>query len=111
MDDGGRNRRAHERLRLPLEAQWEGQSGRHEARVYDLSPGGCYIESIGQVTDGERDEGRRDLRVGRLAADEGVEQPRRVVAREILAAHQTQQQGAQSPGLRLVAPRWRRQEP
>jgi hypothetical protein len=54
MDDGGRNRRAHERLRLPLEAQWEGQSGKHEARVYDLSPGGCYIESIGQVTDGER---------------------------------------------------------
>lgn len=54
MDDGRRNRRSHERLRLPLEVQCEVQSGKYAARLHDLSPGGCYIESIGQVTDGER---------------------------------------------------------
>ncbi|MCA1643883.1 MAG: PilZ domain-containing protein [Acidobacteria bacterium] len=54
MDDARLERRAHERLRLPLEAQWEGQAGEHEAHVQDLSPGGCYIESDGQVSDGER---------------------------------------------------------
>ena len=54
MDEGGRDRRADERLRLPLEAQWEGRAGAHEAHLQDLSPGGCYVESDGQVTDGER---------------------------------------------------------
>lgn len=46
--------RHHERVRLPLEARWEGLSGKHEARVYDISVGGCYIETLGQVTPGER---------------------------------------------------------
>jgi hypothetical protein len=41
-------------VRLPLEARWEGQSGKHEARVDELGLGGCYIESLGQVTEGER---------------------------------------------------------
>lgn len=48
------NKRRYGRLRLPLEVRWEGLSGKHEARVYDLSAGGCYIESMGQVMDGER---------------------------------------------------------
>lgn len=52
--DGETNRRRHVRVRLPLEAHWEGQAGKQEARVYDLSLGGCYIESIARVTDGER---------------------------------------------------------
>lgn len=54
MNEGRRERRAHERLRLPLEVRWEGSSGRHEARVHDLSTGGCYVESDGQVSEGER---------------------------------------------------------
>jgi hypothetical protein len=54
MDEARQERRAHERMRLPLEAQWEGQSGSREAHVQDLSPGGCYIESDGEVDDGER---------------------------------------------------------
>lgn len=47
-------RRNHERVQLPLETRWEGMSGRHTARISDISLGGCFIESLGQVTDGER---------------------------------------------------------
>ncbi|MBV9958284.1 MAG: PilZ domain-containing protein [Acidobacteria bacterium] len=47
-------RRNHERVLLPLEVRWEGQSGRHTARISDISLGGCFIESLGQVSDGER---------------------------------------------------------
>ena len=42
-------RRRQDRVRIPLEARWKGLSGRHEARIYDLSLSGCYIESTGQV--------------------------------------------------------------
>jgi hypothetical protein len=38
-----------ERVRFPMEARWEGLSGKHVARVYDISLTGCYIESLGQV--------------------------------------------------------------
>lgn len=54
MSDEHTNRRKYPRVSLPLEARWEGRSGKHKARVGELSLGGCYIESIGQVTDGER---------------------------------------------------------
>jgi hypothetical protein len=47
-------RRRDERVRLPLEMRWQGISGKHKARIYDVSLGGCYIESLGQVTLGER---------------------------------------------------------
>ena len=46
-------RRSHTRARLPLEMRWEGQSGKHTARIYEVSLNGCYIESLGQVTIGE----------------------------------------------------------
>jgi hypothetical protein len=46
-------RRTTERVLFPLEARWEGQSGRHTSRISDISLGGCYIESLGQVTVGE----------------------------------------------------------
>jgi hypothetical protein len=38
---------------LLLDVQWESLSGKHSARITDISRGGCYIESIGQVTVGE----------------------------------------------------------
>lgn len=41
--------RHHERIRFPLEVRWEGLSGKHQARIYDISLRGCYIESLGQV--------------------------------------------------------------
>jgi hypothetical protein len=47
-------RRTAERVPLPLEAKWAGQSGLHAARISDVSMGGCYIESLGEVSVGER---------------------------------------------------------
>jgi hypothetical protein len=47
------NRRQQERLSLLIDVQWESLSGKHSARITDISRGGCYIESIGQVTLGE----------------------------------------------------------
>jgi hypothetical protein len=41
--------RQSERIRFPMEARWEGLSGKHVARVYDISLTGCYIETLGQV--------------------------------------------------------------
>ncbi|HEY0097316.1 MAG TPA: PilZ domain-containing protein [Pyrinomonadaceae bacterium] len=45
----GNERRLQERVNIVLEARWEGLAGRHEARISNLSSGGCFIESIGQV--------------------------------------------------------------
>lgn len=42
--------RAHERLPLPLETRIFGS---HTARTRDISPGGCYIESVAHVTVGQ----------------------------------------------------------
>ena len=46
-------RREDERARVSIEAWWEGMSGRHEARVSDLSMGGCFIDSLGNAEIGE----------------------------------------------------------
>jgi hypothetical protein len=53
MEGNGRERREDERARVSLEAWWEGLSGRHEARVSDISMGGCYVDSPGYVEVGE----------------------------------------------------------
>ncbi|HMF55705.1 MAG TPA: PilZ domain-containing protein [Pyrinomonadaceae bacterium] len=46
--------RDNERAQLPLEVRWHGLSGKHAARTSDISMGGCYIESLAQVSVGER---------------------------------------------------------
>lgn len=46
-------RREDERAPVSIEARWEGQSGQHNARVADLSLGGCYIDTLGQAQIGE----------------------------------------------------------
>lgn len=46
-------RRRDERIALPLEARCEMLSGKHAARLADLSFGGCFVESLAQVTVGE----------------------------------------------------------
>jgi hypothetical protein len=48
-EGNGRERREDERRGVSLEAWWEGLSGRHEARVSDLSMGGCYVDTHAQV--------------------------------------------------------------
>jgi hypothetical protein len=46
-------RREDRRASVSLEAWWEGLSGRHQARVSDLSMGGCFIDSLGKAEVGE----------------------------------------------------------
>ena len=46
-------RREEERKDITLEVRWEGGAGRHPARISDLSLGGCYLDTLGGVEDGE----------------------------------------------------------
>ena len=42
-------RRSSERKKVLLEARWESMSRRHEARVDDVSLGGCFVNTFGHV--------------------------------------------------------------
>lgn len=46
-------RREDKRASVSIEAWWEGLSGRHEARVSDLSMGGCFIDTLSKAEIGE----------------------------------------------------------
>ena len=46
-------RRTEKRLNACLEASWEGESGNYDARVTDLSEGGCYVDSLTSADVGE----------------------------------------------------------
>ncbi len=46
-------RRQHPRVPLSVSVIWEGASGKHEARASDISLGGCFVDTIGQVAVGE----------------------------------------------------------
>lgn len=52
-EGNGRERREDERARVSFEAWWEGLSGRHTARVSDISMGGCFIDTAGVAAVGE----------------------------------------------------------
>lgn len=45
----GQERRSNRRKRILLEAKWESMSHTHEARVDDVSLGGCFVNTYGQV--------------------------------------------------------------
>jgi PilZ domain-containing protein len=47
------NRRTDERVSINLSVRWEGLSGRHEARLEDVSLGGCFVNTAGRVDLGE----------------------------------------------------------
>ena len=46
-------RRSGKRWDVSLDAVWDGKSGNYDARITDLSDGGCYMDSLGDVTMGE----------------------------------------------------------
>jgi len=46
-------RRSNQRKRILLEAKWESMSRRHEARVDDVSLGGCFVNTYAQAELGE----------------------------------------------------------
>src|SRR5882762_167804 len=48
-----RNRRIDERVSTNLPARWDGIAGTHEARIEDLSLGGCFVNTTGRVDVGE----------------------------------------------------------
>src|ERR1041384_2804357 len=48
-----RERRNNQRKRLLLEAKWESMSRTHEARVDDVSLGGCFVNTYGHVEPAE----------------------------------------------------------
>ena len=47
------DKREHERKQLFAEATLEFSSGKYQARINDISLGGCYVDSIASVTEGE----------------------------------------------------------
>jgi hypothetical protein len=42
-------RRTNKRKRILLEARWESMAHSHEARVDDVSLGGCFVNTFGRV--------------------------------------------------------------
>lgn len=46
--------REHDRIPYLTEIVLESSSGKREARISDLGPGGCYIDSIAAVHEGEK---------------------------------------------------------
>ena len=53
VDSPMSDRRTEKRRDVCLDAVWEGKSGNHDARVTDLSEGGCYVDSLGEAQVGE----------------------------------------------------------
>ena len=47
------DRRARPRLTVSLNAMWDSSTQAHSARITDLSEGGCYLDSVGEVRRGE----------------------------------------------------------
>lgn len=48
-----KNRRSDERISTNFPARWGGLTGNHEARIEDLSLGGCFVNTAGRVDIGE----------------------------------------------------------
>lgn len=46
-------RRSKPRLSVNLDAVWDRDEARHSARVTDLSEGGCYLDTVGEVMSGD----------------------------------------------------------
>lgn len=47
------NRRSDERISTNLAVRLDGQSGGHEARIEDLSLGGCFVNTTGLADQGQ----------------------------------------------------------
>jgi Tfp pilus assembly protein PilZ len=47
------DRRSDERISVNLPAKWDGLAGNYEARIEDLSLGGCFVNTPGRVAVGE----------------------------------------------------------
>jgi len=52
-NDSTQNRRTDERLNINLSARWDGGSGAQDARIEDVSLGGCFVNTTGRVDVGD----------------------------------------------------------
>ena len=48
-----KERRTNQRVPLNLPARYDGLSGAHDARIEDISMGGCFVNARGQVESGD----------------------------------------------------------
>lgn len=53
VDSPMSDRRTEKRWDVCLDAVWDGKSGNYQARVTDLSEGGCYVDTMGEAQVGE----------------------------------------------------------
>lgn len=53
VDSPMSDRRTEKRCDVCLDAVWDGKSGNYDARITDLSEGGCYVDSLGEAQVGE----------------------------------------------------------
>jgi hypothetical protein len=65
-------RRQAARVRVSLEARWEGIAGRYTARVSDLSLHGCFFETIGSAALGDMIDFDVRLPTGRWLSLQGI---------------------------------------
>jgi hypothetical protein len=65
-------RRHIRRVPLLVDVVWEGAAGKYEARTSDLSVGGCFIDTIGQVNVGETVKFKIRLPAGDLLDVQGT---------------------------------------
>jgi hypothetical protein len=47
------DRREKPRLSVSLDAEWDGTTGHHPAKIINMSEGGCYLDTVGEVRRGE----------------------------------------------------------
>src|SRR5688500_12149253 len=72
-EKSNQDRRAEERVPLPLEVAWSSDSGKqHSSRISDISMSGCYVESLGQINVGERIHFKIELALGKWIPLSGV---------------------------------------
>jgi hypothetical protein len=64
----GRDRRRYPRVRGPFEGEWAGAAGTGAARIWDLSVGGCYIDSLNDQRAGEHVDVDITMPEGRIHA-------------------------------------------
>ncbi|MBA3712773.1 MAG: PilZ domain-containing protein [Pyrinomonadaceae bacterium] len=48
------DQRKHNRVGVSLNVQWQSATGKYTARCADISPEGCYIDSIAPMQEGKR---------------------------------------------------------
>lgn len=53
MSSGKHDKRRDPRFEVCLTARWQGSPANYDVRITDLSEGGCYVDTIGEVVVGE----------------------------------------------------------